>query len=240
MTFTIGVSQGQVNTLDDGVKFGYNPAVTAAEDIWEGGGLYTGQPLTASGTVNIVSASTDDAAAGDGAQTVEIHGLDANFDPESETITLNGATSAVSQNSYRRVFRMIVLTAGSSGHNTGTLITRLTTSTAVQFGVMIAEANQSNIAALTVPDGKTLNATQLHVTFVRSAAAAGSALYSFRTREPGGVYRGQRFETVTSSFPVSEAPNPPLTFPSRTDIKFRIESVSASGVASARLAYYLT
>jgi len=49
-------------------------------------------PDAAGVQVSIVSSSADDAASGTGAQTIEIHYLDADLAEQSETITLNGTT----------------------------------------------------------------------------------------------------------------------------------------------------
>lgn len=63
-------------------KFGRNTEIDTAtdpEDVWGGGGLYTGFPTGAADTVDIVSASADDTAAGSGTQTLLIKGLDENL-----------------------------------------------------------------------------------------------------------------------------------------------------------------
>lgn len=65
------------------------------------------------------SSSAADAAAGTGARTVEIYGLDKDFNPQSETITINGQTLATSTKTFRRVFAAIVQTFGSGGQNAG-------------------------------------------------------------------------------------------------------------------------
>lgn len=55
------VALGNVPSQGVGDKFGRNSAVSAAEDIWEGGGTYTGFNATANENLAVVSASTADA-----------------------------------------------------------------------------------------------------------------------------------------------------------------------------------
>ena len=70
-------------------------------------------------TVTVSSASANDTAAGTGARTVLLSGLDANWNLQSETITLNGQTGVTSANSYIFVNTLQVITSGSGGTNAG-------------------------------------------------------------------------------------------------------------------------
>ena len=65
------------------------------------------------------SSSASDAAAGTGARTIEVYGLDKDFNPVSEVITLNGQTKGTGVVLFRRVFGAIVQTAGSGLANAG-------------------------------------------------------------------------------------------------------------------------
>jgi hypothetical protein len=65
------------------------------------------------------SSSASDAAAGTGARTVEIYGLDKDWNPQQETITLNGQTKGTGTATWRRVFGAFVQTTGSGGVNAG-------------------------------------------------------------------------------------------------------------------------
>lgn len=67
------IALGQVPNNDIHTKFGINPdvdAATAPEDIWNGGGTYTGFPVggtaTVAETLQVFSSSTADTAAVDG------------------------------------------------------------------------------------------------------------------------------------------------------------------------------
>ena len=69
-------------------------------------------------TLSVVSASANDASGGTGARTVEIQGLDSNWNLLTETVTMNGLTPVVTtQEHFLRVFRARVVTAGSLQSN---------------------------------------------------------------------------------------------------------------------------
>lgn len=219
--------------FDVGVKFGRNPDVdtgSTPEDLWEGGGEYTGQPdgFTPE-TVNVVSSSANDAAAGTGARTIRISGLksDTSTAYETEDITMNGATPVTSISTWWRVNRAYVLTAGSSGWNEGTITINSTTTTANVFSEMPIGYAQTEIAAFTCPTGCNIWLKALHLGLTRSSGAAGSATVTLRARRPGSAWRAIRTFEVSTSSPVD------LLYhfggdmlPAGTDIKFRIESVS--------------
>lgn len=65
------------------------------------------------------SSSANDAAAGTGARTIEVYGLDKDWNPQVETITLNGQTKGTGVKLFRRVFGAIVTTYGSGFANAG-------------------------------------------------------------------------------------------------------------------------
>lgn len=71
--------------------------------------------------LDVTSSSANDAAAGTGARTATLYGLDSNFDPLTETITLNGQTIVTSTKAFRRIFEIVVDTAGTGLKNAGDL-----------------------------------------------------------------------------------------------------------------------
>jgi hypothetical protein len=76
--FELQVSRGQIPGHDFVHKFGYNPTIGVTDEtIWSQGGVYV-YPTTAS-TMYISSSSTADTAAGTGARTVTVSGLDADL-----------------------------------------------------------------------------------------------------------------------------------------------------------------
>lgn len=209
-------------------KFGYNPDVdtaTVPEDIWEGGGVYTGFPVTSGETITVVSTSVNDTAAGTGARTIRISGLDANYNEQTEDFTLNGLTNVDGIKTFTRVHTMTVLTSGSSNtaFNAGTISAFHTVTTANVFINMRVGVNQSNCSAYTIPAGYTGYLRHIH-----SALNAGSASTSavdlsiwtqsaLKTNSP----RLRRPNTVYFGVEMSDNIYGGISFSEKTDLMLR-------------------
>ena len=182
---------GQVEGVTAEYKFGFNADIddgTVPEDIWRGGGIYTGQPVGGSAeTVDVVSTDADDTAAGSGARTVAITGLDANWDLQNDTLTMNGTTAVTTTTTWFRVFRLKVLTSGASDENEGTITVNHTTTTANVFINVAPNVGQSQVAAYTVPRGFTAYITSIDANISRGGT--NSADFYLRTRKPGESFQ---------------------------------------------------
>lgn len=147
-------------------------------------------------------------------------------DYETEDLTLNGTTAVTSSNTWWRVNRMQVLTAGTGGENAGALTCRATSTTSNVFASIAVGYNQSTVAAYTVPAGSNAQVIGLNISMARANGSAGSAQVSLRVRNSGGVYQAKRVYEISSSFPAQ----PPLKFPivasAGADIKVRVDAVS--------------
>jgi len=139
--------------------YGHHPSpVTAGADVWEGGGSY---PFQAAATkLEILSASALDTAAGTGARTFTLTGLDTNYNPISEVLTMNGVTPVQSVNSYLRVNGLIMASGGSGQVNAGDVTLRVTGVGATQ-AIARAGYGYAKQAIYTVPAGFTLLVTDL-------------------------------------------------------------------------------
>ena len=142
-------------------QFGRNSDIdngTTPEDIWDGGGLYTGIPTGAAETVEVFSSNANDTDGGSGAEVVRISGLDANYDIQTEDITLNGTTAVTTTTTWTRCNLVVVQQSNNGandGVNAGTITVRHSTTTANVFAVMQAGRNHSEVAVITVPRGYT-------------------------------------------------------------------------------------
>ena len=151
--FLVAVASGQVSGYSAVNKFGHNPTVaTGDEDLWAGGGFYGFYPTNAQ-SMSIVSSSVGDDTSSTGAHTVIVYGLDANWLETSETATMDGTTSVALTNTYRRMYRGIVLTIGTSASNVGNITV---TNSAGDVAIYIAaDDGQTQQAIYTIPAGKT-------------------------------------------------------------------------------------
>lgn len=147
-------------------KFGLNPDVAASttEDIWYGGGLYTGF-LTAAATVRIkAGGNTNDTAAGSGAQSITIVGLDETWTETSENIVTNGSSvSSATTTTFVRIYRAYVGNVGTyGGANAGDIT--IETSGGVVVAVIAASMGQTQMCIYSVPANKRAFIRRLGVT----------------------------------------------------------------------------
>ena len=152
--FMTEVSKGNVPGHSAINKFGHNPLTTTGDDVWSGGGVYAFYPTTAQ-SLDIVSTSTDDNATDSGARTVIIYGLDANWAEQNQTVTLDGDSEvALTGTTWMRVYRAIVLTAGSGGTNAGIITVEIVGSATVAANILAGDG-QTQQVIYTIPSGKT-------------------------------------------------------------------------------------
>jgi len=152
--FYLAVQEGKVPGYSMINKFGYNPSIGsgAFETIWETGGDYPWQSTAV--TVDVVSDDTNDDVAGTGARTLRIQGLDGSYNLAEETVDMDGTTTVTTTQTFLRVFRMSVETAGSSGNNEGTITVTYTGGSDVA-ATITAGNGQTLMTLYTIPAGYT-------------------------------------------------------------------------------------
>lgn len=210
-------------------KFGDNEDIgTSEEDIWDGGGTYT-FPTTAE-TVRVKSGgNAADTAAGAGARTVTVVGLDENWDVASETLTLAGASaSAATAATFVRVISARVATVGTYGAaNTGAITIENTTATQV-LAVIPAGAGEASMAFYAVPRNKTAYLSRCRFV-VDSNKTAVVKLWQRRNADAfSGTMSAKRLVSSLGGFtgPAALDFESFIVFPEKTDVWI-------SGTASA-------
>ena len=150
--FYFDVATGDVRGHSAVNKFGHNTDVDSAavEDVWDVGGIWN-EP-TASQVYTFTSTSGDDDAAGTGALTVEIFGLDSVGALQNETLTLAGTGVVTAASSYSMIHRMVVRTAGSGGANAGAITANANTDDTITAQINIGN-NQTQMAIYKIPLG---------------------------------------------------------------------------------------
>ena len=134
-------------------RFAQHPDLASGDGeelIWIGATAYP-FPTTAV-SLEVLSDDADDDDQDTGAWTVQVIGLDENWEPQTATITLNGTSAVAVPGSWIRVNRAKVLTAGSSGWNEGEITIRRSSGGATQ-AIIEATRNQTQVALHTVPAG---------------------------------------------------------------------------------------
>jgi len=230
--FYLQVVRGQIGYHKAVFKFGFNPDIDdALETVWAQGGMYTYLPSAS--TLYISSSSTADDAAGTGARTVTVSGLDANYDEISVTADMDGQNGVQLGNAFNwiRVFRVVVETAGSGGQNAGVLYvgTESSPTSGVptnKYAMVAVGDNQTLMALWTVPRGYTAYLLQTDVT-VATTQSSKYATTSLVARSPGGVFNiKDRF--VKSEGSVHQGYDVPQKFLEKTDLEYRAIGDSAT------------
>jgi hypothetical protein len=203
-------------------KFGFNADIAGSyETVWDIGGTYSWPAAAAK--VSVSSNDTDDAAAGDGARTVTIYGLDANYHPISEQVTMSGVSLPLTSAEFLRVNRIIVNESGNSGTNEGTIyvgtgVSATTTASgsgtpAAVWAAVLPTNGQTLMAIWTVPAEHNFFLSSLFVNSSLGGAANKTLTCRLMMRPEGGSWNiKDKFTTALSSvtikhdFPVKVAP----------------------------------
>jgi hypothetical protein len=224
LSFALDIAKGNIAGLSSVNKFGFNDQVPTSFEVIALGSANFTYP-TSAGTVTVVSDDADDTSAGTGARTIKIQGLDGNYDFQEETITMNGTTNVNSTNTFLRVNRMEVLTAGSSNGMEGTITATIGGN---EQSRMEAEYdNQTLQANYTIPAGKTGYLTRIQATSTKDNKAAFVGLF---TRELNSVFKiKQLFEIYRNSVVVDFTV--PLVIPEKTDIELRGKNEGSGNVS---------
>lgn len=157
--FELQVSRGQITMHSTIYKFGYSTLIDGTiYPIWNvaANRVY----LTTAAAMQVSSSSANDASpSGSGAHIVLIEGLDQNYNPISEYITLAGQTAVPTTKSYLRVTGITVTDKGVNGGNVGTIYVGTGTVTtgvpAVIHEVVPPGFNKEASGVYTVPAGYT-------------------------------------------------------------------------------------
>jgi hypothetical protein len=156
--FELQVARGQITGHRSVVVFGYNPDVDQTRvTVWPHTGII---PFPAAAIqMKVSSSSTDDAAAGTGARTVYVEGLDANHREISETVTLNGQTEVLTTQSFLHINDAYVATAGSGNSAAGDIYFGTGTVTAgvpaTVYDIIKFDYNRRITGSYTIPAGYT-------------------------------------------------------------------------------------
>lgn len=207
-------------------KFGYNDEIPTTFELITTPSANVVYPTTAA-VVSVVSDDANDDAGDTGARTVSIQGLDADYNLQSDTIELDGTNAVTTTNTYIRVFRAGVETAGSSGGAEGTISFSIGGN--VQCTINPEYDNQTLHAAYTIPAGKTGYLTRLQVTSTKDNKAGMVGFFErefgtdkvFKVKQLLEVYRN----SVAVDFPI------PLKLTEKSDLELRGKNLDSGNIS---------
>jgi hypothetical protein len=175
------------------------------------------------GTVSIISAVDDDTDGGAGAHTITVEGLDANYNPVSESFTLSGETETGEGSIvFHRVNRAYI-----TGGNTNLGKIQIKNGTEV-VAEIAAGMGQTQMCVYTIPAGKTGYLTRV----AASSSKNISTVISLFQRP-----HGQVFIRTASSMALYQnnqhiSLDVPLPFSEKTDLDLRQLGASNNTIAA--------
>lgn len=205
---------------------GSNPDVdigTLPEDLWTGGGAYPW--MTAATSLEVVSSSANDAAAGTGARTIVITGLDVNYIQVTQTVTLNGLTPVAIPSQLFRVNSALISSAGSGKVNAGDVTIRDVGAGATR-AIVPAGYGITRQSIYTVPAGFTVQVISMLFGFNEVAGGNKFARFATFTQSPNGFYRLPLEISVGDEPPYRHDGIPGITLAEKTDFCIRCTAVS--------------
>lgn len=225
MPFKLRVSMGHVTNGTPVFIYGNNPDVQNVEEsIWYQGGIYTYPPAATQMLV-----SSDDAAA---TCQVMINGLDANYMPINEIVTLTGQTAVTTTLSYLRIQNAYVL-ANPTAQNIYIGVGTVTAGVPATIYERIFDGhNRTESARYTVPAGRTFYITHGTISHGSDSSAyiTGRLVY----RLFGLPFQNAAIVNLNNKF-IDFWFDFPIALPEKTDIeakgvcsKQQINAVSAS------------
>ena len=212
----LSVQKGLVQNFSGISKFGLNTAVgTSFETIWDGNNTYT--YLSSAGTATATSSDTDDNTG-----TVEIQGLDSNYDLATETLTIGGSAGSTN---FIRVFRAIMKTANTGNANVGTISITVSSTTVAQIRPTYG---QTLMCVYTVP--RKYNAYLLQLDVGSSKDLENEIRFITKDISNGNVWSTKSFITTRGGF-IEKNYAVPIVITEKTDIELIAKSSATSAIS---------
>lgn len=214
----VNIARGLVRGTIPISKFGYNPAIpnNGFETVWDGSNVYT-----YSSTPAVATITSDDAD--DNGGTVEVQGLDTNYNQVTETLTIGGAPGSIL---FRRVFRATLLTANTGTVNIGAVTV---TVNSIAVAIISETRGQTLMAIYTIPAGYTGYLLQLdtgcrkdnehEISFVVRSEVAGSAWQTKSFLTTRGGFTEKNFKL-------------PIAIPEKHDVEVQAKANATSAVSA--------
>jgi hypothetical protein len=185
--------------------------------------------------MKVSSSDANDTAAGTGARTVYVAGLDANYNEIEEVVTLNGQTDVLTTQSFLHINNAYVATAGSGLSAAGNIYFGDGVVTAgvpaTVYDIIKFDYNQRITGSYTVPAGYTAYLVQ---GLFSAGQPGGSAQVVGRLLTVGadGIRRAAAITTVNNGV-ADYSFEYPIRIPEKTTIEAAAQGSSNNNEASA-------
>jgi len=227
--YSLEIAKGNIPDTGLITKFSHNETVstgTVPEDVTNNGGVFVAP--TQARIHNIISGDANDTAAGTGARTVLIFGVNSVYQRITEVVSLNGTVAVPTVNSYLHIHLIQVNSSGSNETNIGAI-----TATAVTDGTITctisAGEGQSESSVYLVPIGYTAYIVRVRARMncVTASSAATVGLYTFPFGKAWQLKTKMGINNSGSSFvELDYTDSAPFIVPEKSWIKLRCTSVT--------------
>lgn len=197
-------------------------------------------------TLDISSSSADDKmTTGTGAWEAEVYGLDANWNPISEVVELNGQTVVTTTKTFLRVFELVVQSAGTGlqnagdlyviKHGTGGSYTGGVPGTLTGAAIKAYAGDNFGLSGIwTAPRGTIYTLASLMVT---ARAQSGTIKLIHGYPENGLVYPRRKIDFAPGMPVQVPIPAPILVVNEKEDVYFQILGAVAGAIASVEATF---
>ena len=230
-SFNLNISRGKVPGFSIIHKFGRNPQIdttTDPEDIWDGGGIWVAP--TQARIHQLTSTSAEDGAGTQtGALTLRILALDSKYNRIQEDLILNGQSNVPMVRAYTMIYRMLILTAGSTGSNVGVI-----TATADDDGSVTAQINTTNnltgMAIYQIPSNVKGYMTNFYGSLADSGGSGANVDMQLLVQPFNGVFQVKQFHGLVAAGAAHFNHLFPVPFPlsALATVKMQAKTTSAS------------
>jgi len=225
--FDLQAARGQIPYHSLVNIYGYQTTVgTNYIPIWENNTAYT-YPASA---ISMLMTGTDSDTA-----KVTINGLDANYNPISEIVTLNGSTGVATVNNYFRVNNLIVTSGNPAANVTLTSSDGNTSNTYAKIATGIGKSQNT---WYTVPANSTFYLTRSQV-FSTAPTISSNAYnnYQVSTVFQNGVQQIITRRPFTGNFEIRRVA--PTVYAAGTDIQWQANTNTGNSTVAVSLEGYL-
>ena len=213
------IARGLIRGAEGLHKFGAVPSmsINTTGTIWDKND--TIYPWSAFATASVLTAQAVNVS--DNGKILTVVGLDDNYEPVSDTITLSSSGTAATTQTFKRVFRGFISTGAN---NVGAIDVRIGATTVLQINIGKA---QTLMAVYTVPAGKQLLLTKGVCTAQSGADGTGEMFIRYFGQDAFRV--GHSFEVVGTGGKYEYEFTTPITIPEKSDIDVRLTTRSNNG-----------
>lgn len=208
----------------------------AANDLWGVAGIYPW--MTAATSLEVVSTSANDTAAGTGAQSITVSGLDLAGAEITQTVSTNGLTAVALPTQLYRINSVSLGAVGSGLRNLGTISVRDSGGGTVRQTIPISSVPDLSPGVdkgsqYTVPAGHALLIYDIDLQ-VNSSAGGGTRgadmLFYFRANSATAPVRLPRAMSATDAGAKNLDPKTRILVPAMTDFQLRCSYTSNAGM----------